>query len=235
MQTHKLIPSLLVIFSLHSFAADEVVGGEQTVSAPQNSSANAKPVASINTFERLLELQGQAEASSLEAKIRMNNSAGVPASKNGNSVQDGPPVDANPLLNANQRLLNSEPTLEAIWGLAGREVAEINYKGQRVAVSMRSPVVSKDDGWELAEIQPFQVVLIQRKGKKGVVNRKEIPLNWQGHIGGIYPTPAAQANQSPAPASTVPGFGVGMYPANNAAVPNPGSFRPFTPPNMGAR
>lgn len=137
---------------------------------------------SVDTFGKALRAQGQVAASEMQAKIRQNLGVNTPGAAIGAGVL---PENAMPLLNAKQSFNSDEPTLEAIWGMEGREVAEVNYKGVRYSVSMQSPRVSEDADWYLKKIMPFHIVLEQRKGKK-VIKTKDIPLNWNSNVGAVF-------------------------------------------------
>ena len=126
----------------------------------------------FDSFGRVLRMQSELEASSYQAKIHENRKqAGLEVEK---------PL-SNPLANAKQLIINSEPVLEALWGIEGREVAEVSYKGEQIPVSRTNPVVSAKDGWELEEISQFQVTFV-KKAKTKVLRRKVIPLSWSGEI-----------------------------------------------------
>ena len=152
-------------------------GKESTVVAGKQDSPENTPKRS-SVFADLVRLQGDAAVAKIEAEIRASRNSGSAVSPNQEL-----PSNANPLLNANQRLVGSEPTLEAIWGMAGREVAEINYKGKRYALNRLKPEIPGGDEWFLEDIKPYQVTLVKKKSGK-VQMRKNISLNWQGNIGG---------------------------------------------------
>lgn len=152
-------------------------GKESTVVAGKQDSSENTPKRS-SVFADLVRLQGDAAVAKIEAEIRASRNSGSAVSRNQEI-----PSNANPLLNANQRLVSSEPTLEAIWGMAGREVAEINYKGKRYALNRLKPEIPGGDEWFLEDIKPYQVTLVKKKSGK-VQMRKNISLNWQGNIGG---------------------------------------------------
>ncbi len=122
-----------------------------------------------DTFGRLLTKQAQLLDSEMDLRIRQNQNNGIAAAS----------VSANPLPGSKQEVKEGEPTVEAIWGLAGKEVAEISYKGRRVPVSMQEPYISKVDGWKLDSIQQYQIQLVRTDGRK-VVQRKTILLDWMG-------------------------------------------------------
>lgn len=121
----------------------------------------------VDTFGKLLSKQAQVLDSEMDAKIRANQAQGVAAT----APQSLPGY--------NQQAGAGEPTVDAIWGLAGKEVAEMTYKGRRIPVSMQQPYISKIDGWKLESIKPYQVVLVKAAGKR-VVKRKTIMFDWQG-------------------------------------------------------
>lgn len=124
----------------------------------------------VDTFGRLLSKQLLVLESDLDAKIRSNQSQGKISALPG-------PIVATPLPEAKQDISSQEPIVEAIWGMAGKEVAEVAYKGQRVAISMQEPYISRLDGWKLENISNFEIILIKTDGRK-VINRKSINLNW---------------------------------------------------------
>lgn len=125
-----------------------------------------------DTFGRLLTKQAQLLDSEMDLRIRANQNSGTAAAS----------VSANPLPGSKQEVKEGEPTVEAIWGLAGKEVAEISYKGRRVPVSMQEPYISKVDGWKLDSIQQYQIQLVRTDGHR-VVQRKTILLDWMGGQG----------------------------------------------------
>ncbi|WP_404299035.1 hypothetical protein [Alicycliphilus denitrificans] len=126
----------------------------------------------VDTFGKLLAKQVQLIDLELDAKIRATQAQG----KSQSSVMQVPVV-ANPLPEAKQEISAQEPIVEAIWGMAGKEVAEVVYKGQRVAISMQEPYISRLDGWKLERISNFEIVLAKTEGLK-VSLRKAISLNW---------------------------------------------------------
>lgn len=135
-------------------------------------SNSADHIPTPDTFGRLLEKQMLLMESEMEAKIRANQNQGALNPSIGNM-----PTNATPLLDAKQDFQEYEPILEAIWGIAGQEVAELNYKGQHVAVSMQEPYISRIDGWKLESITPFSITLLRMDGKK-IIQRKSITLDW---------------------------------------------------------
>lgn len=166
---------------------------------------------STDTFGRLLAKQAQLLDSEMDMRIRQNENHGAAATA----------VNANPLPGSKQDINDQEPVVEAIWGLAGKEVAEINYKGLRVPVSMQEPFISKVDGWKLESIEQYQIKLVRTEGRQ-VLQRKTIMLDWmggQGGRGGQVMTSTAL----PPPVSTQPIMPI--PPAINPAVMNPASVR----------
>ncbi|MFA0921455.1 hypothetical protein ALP73_01103 [Pseudomonas coronafaciens pv. garcae] len=134
-----------------------------------------------DTFGKLLSKQAQLLNSEMDMRIRQNENNGAVATS----------IIANPLPGSKQEVIDGEPTVEAIWGLAGKEVAEISYKGRRVPVSMQEPYISKVDGWKLESIQQYQIQLVHFEGRK-VVKRKTIMLDWMGGQGGQPITSTAE-------------------------------------------
>lgn len=125
---------------------------------------------SVDTFGKLLAKQQELLESEMDAKIRANQAqAAGPAA----------PTIATPLPGVKQDVNDKEPVVEAIWGLVGKEVAEVNYKGRSVPVSMQEPYISKIDGWKLESIQPYEIVLVRMSGNR-VTQRKTVTLDWQG-------------------------------------------------------
>ncbi|MBD8577568.1 hypothetical protein IFU04_25360 [Pseudomonas syringae] len=163
---------------------------------------------STDTFGRLLDKQAQLLDSEMDMRIRQNENQGSAAI----------PSNAIPLPGAKQEVNDLEPTVEAIWGLAGKEVAEINYKGRRVPVSMQEPFISKVDGWKLESIKQYQIELVRTEGRQ-VLQRKTIMLDWVGGQG----SQAMTSSGVPAPVfapATAP-----LTPAINPAAMNPASMR----------
>lgn len=144
-----------------------------TASMPKEAIRAGEGYASdFDTFGDVLRKQAELEKSAFEARISSNRKqAGIEVEK--------PPV--NPLANAKQLVINSEPVLEALWGIEGREVAEVSYKGEQIPVSKTNPIVSAKDGWELEDISQFQVTFVKKQNSK-VLKRKVIPLSWSGEI-----------------------------------------------------
>jgi len=125
-----------------------------------------------DTFGDLLAMQVQLLESEIEAKIRANKNLGLP-----NSSLGSMPSNATPLLEARQDYSQVEPVLEAIWGVVGQEVAELNYKGRHLPVSMQEPYISKIDGWKLESITPYSITMLKMDGKR-IQLRKSITLDW---------------------------------------------------------
>ncbi|PRP68500.1 hypothetical protein BUE93_22125 [Chromobacterium amazonense] len=121
--------------------------------------------ADVDTFARLLDKQAEVMDAEMDAKLRSHKGASSAAPSN-LPVFTGQGNDA------------KEPVVDAIWGVKGREVAEMIYKGKRIPVSMEQPYISKIDGWKLESINAMEVVLIQTRGKK-VVGRKKVAFDWQ--------------------------------------------------------
>ncbi|WP_443694958.1 hypothetical protein [Pseudomonas sp.] len=140
------------------------------------SAADVPPLdTSTDTFGKLLGKQAQLMESEMDLKIRQNQNQVA-----GNSI-----AGVTPLPGAKQEVNEKEPTVEAIWGLVGKEVAEINYKGQHLPVSMQEPFISKIDGWKLESIEQFEITLVRMSGNR-VIQRKTVMLDWQGG-GGSQP------------------------------------------------
>lgn len=146
--------------------------------------------AATDTFGQLLAKQAQLLNSEMDMRIRQNEN-------HGSSAAVG---NANPLPGAKQEVNDQEPIVEAIWGLAGKEVAEINYKGRRVPVSMQEPFISKVDGWKLESIAQYQIQLVRTEGKR-VVQRKTIMLDWMGGQGSQILTSTVGSSPPIAPPS----------------------------------
>lgn len=137
-----------------------------------------------DTFEALLKKQAQLQESEIDLKLQLNrNQAAVNA------------PGSNPLPGVRQEVNEKEPVVEAIWGLAGKEVAEINYKGRRLPVSMQEPFISKIDGWKLESIQQYQVQLVRTSGGR-VLQRKTIMFDWLGG-GGVQSADESRPNTPP--------------------------------------
>lgn len=129
--------------------------------------------ASTDTFGSLLDKQAKLLDSEMDMKIRANQNQGV------GTVG----LPSNPLPGTKQEVSEQEPVVEAIWGLKGKEVAEVSYKGRRVPVSMQEPFISKVDGWKLESIQQYMINLIRADQKGKVVQRKTIMLDFLGGEG----------------------------------------------------
>jgi hypothetical protein len=125
-------------------------------------------VAEVDTFARLLDKQAEVLDAELEAKLRVHKNAGQ-------AVTSGLPV----FVTHGHDI--KEPMIDAIWGIKGREVAEMIYKGKRIPVSLEQPYISKIDGWKLESINAMEVVLIQTKGRK-IVARKKVAFDWQKDV-----------------------------------------------------
>lgn len=126
-----------------------------------------------DTFGRLLQKQAQLLDSEMDAKIRSNQNQGMGVASAG----------ANPLASVKQDVSEQEPVVEAIWGIKGKEVAEVSYKGRRVPVSMQEPFISKVDGWKLESIQQYMINMVQLDERGRVTRRKTIMLNFLGGEG----------------------------------------------------
>lgn len=163
MRAREIFPAsalVLALLPLFAHAADTTVATVTTVDGP------------VDTFGKLLAKQVELIDSELDAKIRAVQAQGKPQS----NAAPGPVV-ANPLPEAKQEISAQEPIVEAIWGMSGKEVAEVVYKGRRVAISMQEPYISRLDGWKLERISNFEIVLIKTDNHK-VTQRKAITLNW---------------------------------------------------------
>ncbi|MHC8347752.1 hypothetical protein [Pseudomonas sp. RT6P73] len=137
------------------------------------SAADVTPLdTSTDTFGKLLGKQAQLMESELDMKIQQNRNQAAGTSLGG----------VTPLPGAKQEVNEQEPTVEAIWGLVGKEVAEINYKGRHLPVSMQEPFISKIDGWKLESIKQFEITLVRLSGNR-VIQRKTVMLDWQGGQG----------------------------------------------------
>lgn len=167
---------------------------------PALAHADEAPLAdtATDTFGKLLAKQAQLLDSEMDLKIRQNQAQGMGSGLAGVS----------PLPGAKQEVNDQEPTVEAIWGLSGKEVAEINYKGRHIPVSMQEPFISKVDGWKLDSIQQYQIQLVRTDGHN-VVQRKTIMLDWLGGEGGQtqaspYRAPPTVSSTPITPAITSP-------------------------------
>ncbi|WP_421556731.1 hypothetical protein [Pseudomonas kitaguniensis] len=141
-----------------------------------------------DTFGRLLEKQAQLLDSEMDAKIRNNQNQGMGVASAG----------ANPLASVKQEVSESEPVVEAIWGIKGKEVAEVSYKGRRVPVSMQEPFISKVDGWKLESIQQYMINMVQLDERGRVARRKTIMLDFLGGEGSQSRVGAASTSSMPA-------------------------------------
>lgn len=137
---------------------------------------------STDTFGSLLDKQAKLLDSEMDMKIRANQSQGLGTAGLG----------ANPLPGTKQEVNDQEPVVEAIWGLKGKEVAEVSYKGRRVPVSMQEPFISKVDGWKLESIQQYMINLIRADEKGKVLQRKTIMLDFLGGEGSQTRVPPIQ-------------------------------------------
>lgn len=130
-----------------------------------------------DVFGNLIKKRAELIESEFNLKIQSNNKQAT-----GNA-----PSNAVPLPGAKQDLDSAEPVVEAIWGFEGKEVAEVNYKGRRISVSMQEPFISEIDGWKLAAIKEFEIVLVQQAEGR-VVRKKTVRLSWGGagaHSGAV--------------------------------------------------
>lgn len=141
-----------------------------------------------DTIGRLLEKQAQLLESEMDAKIRNNQNQGM-----GGIASAG----ANPLASVKQEVNDQEPLVEAIWGIKGKEVAEVSYKGRRVPVSMQEPFISKVDGWKLESIQQYMINMVQLDERGRVARRKTIMLDFLGGEGNQSRVGAASASSMP--------------------------------------
>lgn len=146
--------------------------------------------ASTDTFGKLLAKQALVLDSEMDAKIRANQG------------QAAGPASATPLPGAKQAVVESEPVLESVWGLKGKEVVEARYKGRAVPLSMRAPIIPNGDGWRLESIGQYEVMFAQVKGNR-VVQRKPVTLDWLAGEGGGQATLGAMQSQA-APVVTPP-------------------------------
>ncbi|WP_411566810.1 hypothetical protein ACLIN3_27245 (plasmid) [Pseudomonas orientalis] len=126
-----------------------------------------------DTIGRLLQKQALLLDSEMDAAIRKNKDQGMGVAS----------VGANPLASVKQEVSETEPIVEAIWGIKGKEVAEVSYKGRRVPVSMQEPFISKVDGWKLESIQQYMINMVQQDERGRVTRRKTIMLNFLGGEG----------------------------------------------------
>lgn len=141
-----------------------------------------------DTFGSLLKKQAQLLESEMDAKIRSNQNQGMGVAS----------VGANPLPGVKQEVSEQEPVVEAIWGIKGKEVAEVSYKGRRVPVSMQEPFISKVDGWKLESIQQYMINLVQLDERGRASRRKTIMLDFLGGEGSQSRVKPAAAYTNPA-------------------------------------
>lgn len=141
-----------------------------------------------DTFGGLLKKQAQLLDSEMDAKIRSNQNQGMGMAS----------VGANPLPSVKQDVSEQEPVVEAIWGLKGKEVAEVSYKGRRVPVSMQEPFISKVDGWKLESIQQYMINMVQLDERGRVARRKTIMLDFLGGEGSQSRVNPASGYSNPA-------------------------------------
>lgn len=146
-----------------------------------------------DTIGRLLQKQAQLLDSEMDAAIRKNKDQGLGVANAG----------ANPLASVKQEVSETEPVVEAIWGIKGKEVAEVNYKGRRVPVSMQEPFISKVDGWKLESIQQYMINMVQLDERGRVTRRKTIMLNFLGGEGSQSAAGAASAAKPFAPVNPI--------------------------------
>ena len=140
---------------------------------------------STDTFGKLLAKQALVLDSEMDAKIRANQG------------QAAGPSSATPLPGAKQVVSENEPVLESVWGLKGKEVVEVRFKGRAVPLSMREPEIPNSDGWQLEAIKQYEVVFVRMKGNR-VVRRKPVPFDWEGGEGGQAAPGAMQSQATPA-------------------------------------
>lgn len=195
-QISKILISFLFLLSFNAYSqnsdAPESKDSETLEVARINDSQNDifKKADSLNalnndTFGSALKKAAELRVSKIQAEIRQNEAVGYPANSNRILGAESLPDNAMPLQNAKQSFDSDEPTLEAIWGMEGEEVAEVNFKGVRVSASMASPVISESHGWFLKEIKPFYVIL-QKKLNGKVVSSKSISLSWGSNVSDTY-------------------------------------------------
>lgn len=195
-QISKILISFLFLLSFNTNAQNSDVAELKDTETLEVEQANAykdeisMKSASLNnlnndTFGSALKQAAALRLSKIQAEIRQNNAVGNPAISNRIAGAESLPDNAMPLQNAKQSFDSDEPTLEAIWGMEGEEVAEVNFKGVRVSASMASPVISESHGWFLKEIKPFYVIL-QKKLNGKVVSSKSISLSWGSNVSDTY-------------------------------------------------
>lgn len=195
-QISKILISFLFLLSFNTNAQNSDVAELKDTETLEVEQANdykdeiSMKSASLNnlnndTFGSALKQAAALRLSKIQAEIRQNNAVGNPAISNRIAGAESLPDNAMPLQNAKQSFDSDEPTLEAIWGMEGEEVAEVNFKGVRVSASMASPVISESHGWFLKEIKPFYVIL-QKKLNGKVVSSKSISLSWGSNVSDTY-------------------------------------------------
>lgn len=195
-QISKILISFLFLLSFNTNAQNSDVAELKDTETLEVEQANdykdeiSMKSASLNnlnndTFGSALKQAAALRLSKIQAEIRQNNAVGNPAINNRIAGAESLPDNAMPLQNAKQSFDSDEPTLEAIWGMEGEEVAEVNFKGVRVSASMASPVISESHGWFLKEIKPFYVIL-QKKLNGKVVSSKSISLSWGSNVSDTY-------------------------------------------------
>lgn len=159
MQIRNTLPLILAL----AFAASAHAG---TAPASPQGQVIVSDSDIADTFGKALKKQAELMTSELDAKLRENQQkAGGTASVSG-------------LPGTNQQTDDKQPTVEAVWGMAGKEVAEITYNGKRIPVSRQEPYISKIDGWKVESINQYQVVLVRMNGNRVAV-RKVIQMDWQ--------------------------------------------------------
>lgn len=152
--------------------------------APLHSFAESEQNGDV--FGNLIQKRAKLLESEYDMKIQSNNK----------QASGGLPSNAVPLPGTKQDLDNEEPIVEAIWGFAGKEVAEVNYKGRRISVSMQEPFISEIDGWKLFAIKEFEIILVQQAQGR-VIKKKAVRLDWGGGN-----APASAVTNSPSPVIT---------------------------------
>lgn len=180
MQTPSAVLSVISVCCL--LALPGIVGAQEAPNSLQGET---------DTFGRLLEKQAKLLDSEMDAKIRSNQNQGMGVT----------PAGINPLPSVKQEVNDQEPVVEAIWGLKGKEVAEVSYKGRRVPVSMQEPFISRVDGWKLENIQQYMINMVQLDERGRVTRRKAIMLDF---LGGEGSTARVNPASSLAPSYTNP-------------------------------
>lgn len=175
MQIRNVVLSVLIVMPSLGFADDAVLFASPT-----------------DTFGKLLEKQAKLLDSEMDMRIRANNNQG------GSVVAGG----VNPLPGSKQEINDQEPIVEAIWGMEGKEVAEILYKGRRIPVSMQDPFISKVDGWKLESIQQYLIKMVKTDSTGHVVQRKSIMLDFLG--GDVAAGRQAPSTVGPTEGNSVP-------------------------------